>query len=284
MKNAVIGGSKAYDLLRDHFKITTEIGEVQTPYGRSSPIYEIGDLNILFLSRHGSASYQINAPSVNYRANIYALKELGVERIMAWSGPGALKDEFELGEYIIPDDVIDETRGRPSTFYENSGLGFIRQNPVFCPQLSLCLSNVLSGLNYKFRFGGTYVCTQGPRLETPAEIRKFRLFGADLIGMTLVPEVFLAKELEICYVALCYITNYAEGVKQSSYKPGILFDGLNTEVDFKRVNESVLNFPRIIKELFDQLPSQRTCKCNLTMERYRAEGRIWGDWKTWLRH
>jgi len=284
VKNAVIGGSKADTLFNKKRIIGKKIGQKQTPFGKSQVIFLVtwDDIEFLFLTRHGEKGYELNASSINYRANIYALKELGVERILAWSGPGAINENLELGQYLLPDDLIDETKSRILSFYaKNSGLGFIRSNPVFCPQLRNELEKTLEGLKYKYGRNGVYVCTEGPRLETKAEIKKFKLLGADVVGMTLIPEVFLARELEMCYVSLCYITNYAEGIKEEpEYKKGILFNGLNTPEDMKKVNKAVEQFPQIIKEFYKKLLiKDRNCNCKELMKRYKKNnGTNWHNW------
>lgn len=285
---AVIGGSQAFRLLADDSD-KESIGERDTPFGKSRPIYlfKRSGGNFLFLSRHGEKGYSIAAPFVNYRANIYALKDLGVKQIVAWSGPGAISTEYKIGQLVIVDDVIDETRRRAGTFYEHGGLGFIRQNPVFCPSVRSTLADALSGLGLEFASGGTYVCTEGPRLETPAEIRMYKLCGADFVGMTLVPEVFLARELEMCYAALCYVTNYAEGVKEAEFKPGVLFDGLSDEDERRTVEATVEKFPAIVSAFaglaYAEAEQDPGCKCSRAMQRYRDRGDIGDDWREWMR-
>ena len=193
---AIIGGSRAYSLLQQGSlgnKIDTQV--VTTPYGPSQPIhrYQYCGEYFWFMSRHGEKGYELSAPFVNYRANIWALKELGCQRIVAWSGPGIINPDYRIGYFALPHDLIDETRSRDSTFFKGSGIGFIRQKKVFCPELRECLIKTLQQLGLLSYHSGVYVCTQGPRLETPAEIRKYRILGADLVGMALVPEAFLAK-------------------------------------------------------------------------------------------
>ena len=202
---AVIGGSQAYDLLRTGDVSGERLGPVDTPFGQSQPIYRLSDEfdNAFFLSRHGEKGYSLTAPFVNYRANIYALKDKGVKRIISWSGPGTINTDFKIGQYVIADDIIDETKTRKSTFFENKGIGFIRQNPVFCPTLRGLVKDSLSSLSTTFADKGTYVCTEGPRLETPAEIKKFSVIGGDLVGMTLSPRYFWQKSLR------CVMPRYA---------------------------------------------------------------------------
>ncbi len=282
----VIGGSGAYTLEKGEFGEVLDCRRLETPFGLSNPVYTIRHpqgFEFYFLSRHGEKDYDITAPFVNYRANIYAAKELGVERIIAWTGPGSLRSEFKPGDFVVPTDLLDFTKGRKETFFENGGLGFVRQSPVFCPQILEFLRQTLRELSLPFHYGGTYACTQGPRLETPAEIRAFKRLGADLVGMTLIPELFLAKELEICYGALCYVTNYAEGIKEASFKEGVLFEGMLSGEERVRVDRAVSTFPEIVKLLLSKLfYLKRECHCGSLMERYRRKGKIGSDWKSWI--
>ena len=283
---AIIGGSQAYSFLCSGEIAGERIDPPLTPFGESQPVFRVrlDDQDVLFMSRHGVEGYHVAAPWVNCRANMWALKELGVGRIISWSGPGAIDESLRIGQYVIPDDVIDETKSRPHTFFEGTGWGFVRQNPVFCPTLTSAIGRVMTELKLDYRAGGTYVCTEGPRLETPAEIRKFRLCGADMVGMTLIPEVFLAKELEICYASICYITNYAEGLRDRPFQPGVLFEGLLDEDEKKAVDEAVARFPRIIALLAERLAStESACHCDKLMDRYRRRGSISADWHTWIK-
>jgi 5'-methylthioadenosine phosphorylase len=281
---AIIGGSAAYTLLAEGQFAGEDLPPLTTPFGPAQPVRRIaGDGGeFLFLSRHGRKGYEIAAPFVNYRANIYALKELGADRIIAWSGPGAIDPSLRVGQFALPDDLLDETR-REDTFYKGTGLGFIRQSPLFCPELRHALQQTLDGVGLECRGAATYVCTQGPRLETPAEIRKYAALGAHLVGMTLSPEVFLARELEICYAAICYITNYAEGVGPSSDDWSRVFQGLANDDDRRAVTASLARLPEIVADAARRVAGiERACPCARTMERYRREGRIGPDWHTWL--
>lgn len=284
---AVIGGSGAYNLLQNGGFSGERIGPVATPFGDSQPVYRcaLSDVEFLFLSRHGEKGYHVSAPFVNYRANIWALKELGTARIIAWSGPGAIDESLVIGQYVLPDDLLDETKRRTYTFFEGLGIGFVRQNPVFCPQLRTSASEIFSELGTQYRQTGIYTCTEGPRLETPAEIRKFKMLGGDLVGMTLVPEVFLAKELEMCYMTVCYVTNYAEGIRPSRFVPGVLFEGLLSDEEKHAVDAAVSRFPEIVHALVLLVSGEkRTCACGRLMERYRRRGDIGSDWRTWIEH
>lgn len=284
---AVIGGSQAYDLLKKGNISGKRLGEIKTPYGNSQPVYELNEEfgNAYFLSRHGEKGYSTTAPFVNYRANIYALKEIGAKQIISWSGPGAIDSSLQIGQFVIVDDIIDETRRRESTFYVNKGVGFIRQSPVFCPTLRRLIKVSLDSLSLLFSDGGTYVCTEGPRLETPAEIKKFSIVGGELVGMTLCPEVFLAKELEMCYASICYVTNYAEGVVDRPFKPGELFEGLANDDDRKAVNNAIMNFPAILKGIIKEMVSVKNiCVCQSLMERHKKRGDVGKDWHKWVSH
>ena len=283
---AVIGGSGAYRLLTDGaLGKEKECVRVDTPFGVSAPVHRFAleDQDFLFLSRHGEKDYSITAPFVNYRANIYALKECGVERIVAWSGPGIIDTRFKPGEFVVPHDLIDETRTRESTFFKNKGLGFIRQNHPFCPQIRWALHESVHESGIAHHEEGVYVCTEGPRLESAAEIRKFRILGADLVGMTLIPETFLARELEMCYAPVCYLTNYAEGVVPRGFESGKLFEGMQSEEERLRVEATIARFPGLVALCFENLKGlDRTCDCKDAMRRYKDKGMIEDDWHTWI--
>lgn len=278
---AIICGSTGYQAIKA-VDNATAISPIDTPYGLSRPLLlqQIENVNVYWLSRHGENGYHISAPFVNYRANIWALKKLGVTRIIGWSGPGAIDPSIPIGDILVPNDIIDETKSREYTFFNGTGLGFIRQNPVFCPSLSESLRNNIKLDQNHCRDKDVYVCTEGPRLETAAEIKKYSMFGATLVGMTLVPEVFLAKELEMCYCPICYVTNYAEGIKNREFKPGELFEGLNTSDDHAKVAASALKIPKLA--LDSLLNSNDVCKCQQSMERYRLRGDIKDDWEKWI--
>jgi len=257
-----------------------------TPYGDSRPVhfFRQNGLEFVVLSRHGEAGYDISAPFLNPKANFYALKALGVDKILAWVAPGSLREELAPGDLVVPHDVLDEGRGGPQTFFTGVGWGFIRHNPLFCPELRTALIDGLQGVSFKVHPQGVYVATTGPRLETAAEIRKFCLLGGDLVGQTLVPEVFLARELELCYTALTYVVNYAEGLLDRPYQPGVLFEGLATSEEMARVAAVEAAFPELILRILPALAATpRACPCPRLLERYRLRGDIGEDWRTWVR-
>jgi 5'-methylthioadenosine phosphorylase len=261
------------------------LGGRETPFGESAPVFRVdaAGREVIFLSRHGESGYTCAAPWVNYRANIYALKDLDATAVIAWSGPGAIDASYSVGQFVVPHDIVDETRNRPSSFFVGGGLGFLRMDKPFCPTLRNVLASVLDELGSEHACEGVYVCTEGPRLETPAEIRKYGSYGGQLVGMTLAPEAFLARELEMCYAALCYITNYAEGVREREHVARELFGGLSSKEEAERVERAVRTLPQIIELAAQRFGSEpHVCSCRSAMERYRKEGRISGDWRSWI--
>jgi 5'-methylthioadenosine phosphorylase len=261
-------------------------GEVRTtPFGESNPVhlFEHEGRSFAVLSRHGEEGYHVAAAFVNDRANLFALKDLGVEKILAWCAPGAINESMAPGSLTVPDDILDETRGGPYTFFPGRGLGFVRQNPVFCPELRGAVIRTLKSGPFPLHNKGVYVAISGPRLETPAEIKKFRMSGGDLVGMTLVPEVFLARELELCYAALCYVVNFAEGLKDRPFQPGVLFEGLATPEEVARVQKVEGALADLVLRLLPELTAApRACHCSRLMERYRVRGDIGQEWRTWF--
>lgn len=280
---ACIGGTAAYDLLQEGAFVAERLGKRQTPFGFSQPIFlcksRFGDF--YFLSRHGETGYDLAPSFVNYRANIYALKELGVRAIVSWSETRAINHNLRIGDYAIVDDLIDETSRRQQTFFEQQGLGRVRQWPLFCPSLRRALATTLSEEKCEFSSQSVYVCVEGPRQETAAEARKYEMFGGDVIGQTLAPEVFLAKELQMCYASICYVATFAEN--GSNYRPFEAGRVLTVETERERAAQAVERLPRLLDRLCDVL--QRTagiCECERSMQSYIASGQIAADWRMWF--
>jgi 5'-methylthioadenosine phosphorylase len=285
----LLGGSGAYALPAGTLGERLSSRRVRTPYGLSNPVhlFEKDGFRFFFLSRHGERRYATTAPYVNYRANVYAAKSLGVERIFAWTGPGAISGRYRPGDLVLPDDLLDFTRNRPSTFYEGKGIGFVRQFPVFCESMRGALRKSAKRIEggRKLHHGGTYACTEGPRLETPAEIRFLASAGADLVGMTLCPEAFLARELEICYAPVAYVTNYAEGVRRLPYRRGTLFEGMLPPTEASAVEAAKNAIPAVALAAARALAGEeRDCPCAVSMERYRVRGVIGPDFREWVAH
>jgi 5'-methylthioadenosine phosphorylase len=202
----IIGGTGVYDpkLFDLKEKVT-----MSTPYGAPSDAIHVGLLDgveVAFLSRHGSG--HIYPPhKVNYRANIWALKQLGVERIISPCAVGSLQERHKPGDLVIVDQFIDMTKGRAYTFYDGAKTVHISMADPFCKEMNGLFAKEAERLRIPHHVGGTYVCIEGPRFSTRAESKMYRQF-ADVIGMTLVPECQLARELEICYTSLATITDY----------------------------------------------------------------------------
>lgn len=187
---------------------------MDTPYGSVEPIVgKLANREIVFMSRHGR--HHTTPPHlVNYRANIWAFQKLGVQKILATGAVGSLSSNFRIGELVLLDQFLDFTKTRPSTFYEGGQQGVLHVDMTepYCSALRQVIVDASEKIGIAVSNGACYVCTEGPRFETPAEIRMFQRFGADLVGMTSVPEVVLARELGMCYATIGMVTNEAAGI------------------------------------------------------------------------
>lgn len=281
---ACIGGTAAYDLLRDGALLAKRLGPQRTPFGPSQPLFlcesRLGPF--YFLSRHGETGYELAPSFINYRANIFALKDLGVRSIVSWTETRALSHNYAIGEYVVVSDLIDETRSRPTTFFENQGLGVVRQWPVFCPSLGRAFVTALAEERHACSEEAVYVCIEGPRRETPAEASKYSSLGGELLGTTLAPEVFLAKELQMCYASLAYVAEYAEN-GSDDFRPFENGRVLSREARDQRARAAVERLPRVLERLTEVL--NRTpcvCKCESSMQHHISRGQIGWDWRTWF--
>lgn len=204
---AVIGGSGFYHLPglteREEYDLTT-------PFGKPSAPILVGMLEgqgVAFLARHG-IGHHLSPSEVNYRANIYALKSLGVERIVSISACGSLREDYAPGDIVIPDQLYDFTRQRKRTFFEDGVVAHISMPDPFCPQLADMVYQAVAASGSKIHRGGTFITVEGPRFSTKAESNTYRAWGMSLIGMTTSPEAFLAREAEICYVVMAHVSDY----------------------------------------------------------------------------
>jgi 5'-methylthioadenosine phosphorylase len=253
---AIIGGSGFYDIPGLKMRRVS----VVTPYGavRGVRLGEVGGKRVVFLARHGE-SHSVPPHRVNYRANVWALHSLGVRRIMATSACGLIGRRFRPGDLVLVEQFLDFTKGRPSTFFEGgrSGVAHVDMTEPFCPELRAHLRAAGRRFGVEIKEGGVYACTEGPRFETPAEIRAFSKLGANLVGMTLVPECVLARELGICYSSVAIATNYAAGLSER-----ILTHSEVLEMMEKRSRE--------VREIFLSavvgLPADRKCSCPKSVE------------------
>jgi 5'-methylthioadenosine phosphorylase len=208
----VFGGSGFYSFLEGAEEV-----EVETPYGKpSAPLVvgSIGGKRVAFLPRHGR-EHQFPPAQINYRANVWAMRELGVRRLIGPNASGALKPQLELGEFVICDQFVDRTTGRADTFYEGPQTTHVSAADPYCPDLRRILLETAGELGIKAREGGTVVVIQGPRFSTRAESKWFQAMGWDMINMTAYPEGYLARELELCYANISMVTDHDVGVDGS---------------------------------------------------------------------
>ena len=251
----IFGGTGIYDsgLLKDSKEIS-----VDTPYGKTSDSITVGEFNgkkVAFMPRHGK-KHTIPPHLINFRANIWAFKELGVKRIIAPSAVGSLKEEFEPGNLALPSQFIDFTKSRKGTFSEDGRVIHISVADPFCPELQKVILNVAKKQEIKIHQDCTYVCIEGPRFSTKAESRFFRTTGADIIGMTLVPECQLAREAQICYVSLSTVTDYDVWAE----KPVTAKEVMETLAKNVEMTKKLLTF------VIDQIPEIKSCSCEKALE------------------
>lgn len=262
------------------------LGPRQTPYGLSGEIIltEAEGHPYYLLARHAHGVHKPAPCGINNRANLYALKDLGVRMVLGWGAGGAITHDLAVGDLVILSDVIDYTHNRETTFFECSPMGYLREFPVFCPTLRKVLGEVLHEMKLVYHGAGIAAVREGPRLETPAEIRMLATVGAELVTHHFVPEVFLAKELQLCYASVTYIVNYAEtGSRHRPFNIGELFGGLTNQTDSDRLSSVVSSMNAINARLAGVLESaERICSCEETLTAYRREFNLGDDWHEWL--
>lgn len=232
---------------RESRTVTTPYGEVRAEVG------VLGEAEVVFLARHGRG-HRVPPHRVNYRALVRALGDLGVERVVATAAVGALHEDLTTGTAVIIDQFLDFTRGRPATFHDGGAEGVVHVDVTrpYCPQLGDALERAAGEASMPVRRGGTYVCTEGPRFETAAEVRAFRMLGGDVVGMTGVPEVVLARELGLCYATLATVTNPAAGLVPDPVSHEEVLAAQAAGVD--RLRAALAAVPAT-------LPPTRTCAC-----------------------
>jgi 5'-methylthioadenosine phosphorylase len=248
----IIGGTGLYDpkLLKNVEEIT-----VDTPYGTPSDSITLGEMGgrrVAFLPRHGK-NHTIRPTDINVRANIFALKKLGVQRILASSTVGSLKEEYKPGDIVFVDQFIDRTTRREQSFYTvaEKRVCHISVAEPMCPEVRRILIEVAADMDISAHNTGTYVCIEGPRFSTKAESRMYRTWGADVVGMTLVPECVLAREAEICYASISTVTDYDVWKDH----PVCVDDIVAT------MRANIENLKRIIADSVARMPEERGCEC-----------------------
>ena len=246
----IFGGTGIYDsgLLQNSEEITLE-----TPYGKTSDTITIGNFqgrNIAFMPRHGK-KHSIPPHLINYRANIWAFKELGVKGIVAPSAVGSLREEIKPGDFVLPAQFIDFTKSRKTSFSQEGKVIHISVADPFCPELQKIVSDVVKEQKITMHKDCTYTCIEGPRFSTKAESRFYKSTGADIIGMTLVPECQLAREAQMCYVSISTVTDYDVWAE----KPVTAKEVMDT------LSENVKITKKLLTELIDKIPKARSCLC-----------------------
>lgn len=251
---AIIGGS-GLERLPTEYNIEPLV--VETRFGRAvAARARRSGFEVIFLSRHGE-THGLAPHKINYRANIAALVELGVERVLATNAVGSLRDDLPPGSLILLDDFLDFTRGRPLTFWEGiehapSPVVHTDFSEPYCPQLRETLMDVAAKSKVKLLPRGVYLCTAGPRYETPAEVRLFAQWGADVVGMTGVPEAVFAREAGLCYAAVGIVTNYAAGLQNAP---------VAHEEVMSRMATCANEVLKLLIAAANGISSERTCRC-----------------------
>jgi 5'-methylthioadenosine phosphorylase len=249
---AVIGGSGFYKM-----EGLSDIKEYdpQTPFGKASSPVVVGTLEgkkVAFIARHG-IGHHIMPTEVPYRANIYALKMLGVEQIVSINACGSLRDDYAPGHIVIPDQIFDNTKNRPLTFFGHGLVAHAGVAEPFCNDLSSLLEDSVRQTGATVHRGGSFIIIEGPRFSTKAESNAYRSWGMSIIGMTAVPEAFLAREAEMCYAVMAHITDY--DVWHISEAP------VTVEMVMRTLNRNTAVAQQAIAGLVKNLDLERSCSC-----------------------
>jgi len=248
----IIGGSGLYSMPG-----LTGVHEetVTTPFGDPSDVFVLGDLEgrkVAFLARHGRG-HRILPSELNFRANIYAFKKLGVTRILSMSAVGSLKEEHKPGDFLMPDQFIDRTFLRVSTFFGEGIVGHVAFGDPICSTVSAVFAQACRSEGVTAKSGGTYVCMEGPQFSTRAESNLYRSWGADVIGMTNLQEAKLAREAEICYATAAMVTDY------DCWHEG--HDDVTVDQIVAVLNQNAANAGRVIRAAVAAMPQDRSCAC-----------------------
>jgi 5'-methylthioadenosine phosphorylase len=248
----IIGGSGLYSM--PGFADAKELRQ-QTPFGDPSDAYVLGTLagrKVAFLARHGRG-HRISPSELNFRANIYGFKLLGVERIVSVSAVGSLKEEHKPLDFVIPDQFFDRTRHRIDTFFGDGVVAHIAFADPICGEMAAVVQSACKNAGVTGKRGGTYVCMEGPQFSTKAESNVYRSWGMDVIGMTNLQEAKLAREAEICYVTIAMVTDY------DCWHPH--HDSVTVEQILAVLSKNAENASNVVRETVAALPKGRSCKC-----------------------
>ena len=248
----IIGGSGLYSM--PGFEAQREVN-IDTPWGRPSDSYVVGSLSgrpVAFLARHGRG-HRLLPSELNFRANIYGMKSLGVERILSLSAVGSLKEEHHPLEFVVPNQFFDRTNGRASTFFGDGLAAHVSFADPVCPQLAVVVCQAARASGVTAKNGGTYLCMEGPAFSTKAESNVYRSWGMDVIGMTNLQEAKLAREAEICYVTVAMVTDY--DCWHADH------DAVTVTDIIANLNKNAENAAKVVKAAVAALPPERGCKC-----------------------
>jgi len=254
----VFGGSGFYEWLdaADEVKVTTPYG----PPSGSLALAEVGGRRVAFLPRHGP-NHEVSAPFVNYRANVWAMHELGVRRIIGPSAVGSLRPDLHPGDLVICDQFFDRTNGRADTYYPGPEVVHVSVADPYCPELRQLSGRIAEQQSLRFSPSGTVVVVQGPRFSTRAESRWYSRMGWDIVGMTQYPEVSLARELEMCYLNLCLVTDYdvgLEGVPEVS--------AVQAHEVMRVLAENIVRVRDLLAAMIPMIPAEASCNCQRSLE------------------
>jgi len=253
----VIGGSGLYEM--EGLEEVQTIS-LKTPFGNPSDAYIAGRLEgvkVVFLPRHGKG-HRIQPSSLNFRANIYGMKKLGVQWIIGVSAVGSMKESIHPGEMVVPNQFIDQTKGRPNTFFNDGIVGHISFADPVCPTLSQILYEAGKEAGATVHKDGTYICIEGPQFSTRAESKLYRSWGVDIIGMTNLPEARLAREAEICYSTIAFATDYDCWHEAAA--------DVSIGDVLRILAESTKTAKRAIRQAIKHLPEKRECLCANALE------------------
>jgi 5'-methylthioadenosine phosphorylase len=253
----IIGGSGLYSM--PGFTAADEM-VVATPFCMPSDNIHVGTLagkRVAFLARHGRG-HRISPSEINFRANIYAMKSLGVTRIISLSAVGSLKEEHKPLDFVLPDQFFDRTRGRISTFFGEGLVAHISFADPICPQLAKVVQGAATGVGVNAKNGGTYLCMEGPAFSTKAESNVYRSWGMDVIGMTNLQEAKLAREAEICYSTVAMVTDYDCWHQDH--------DAVTVSDIIANLMQNAANAAKVVKAAVEQMPATRECKCGSALQ------------------
>jgi 5'-methylthioadenosine phosphorylase len=248
----IIGGSGLYSM--PGFEAREEAA-IETPFGRPSDNYVLGALagrQVAFLARHGRG-HRVSPSELNFRANIYGMKSLGVGRIISLSAVGSLKEEHRPLDFVIPDQFFDRTRGRASTFFGEGLVAHISFADPVCPELREVVAGACRAAGVNAKTGGTYLCMEGPAFSSRAESNVYRSWGMDVIGMTNLQEAKLAREAEICYVTVAMVTDY------DCWHPH--HDAVTVDEIIANLTKNAESACKVVAEAVARMPAGRACQC-----------------------